>query len=105
MRCRPLLVPLLLLSLAAARGPGYRHHFMPHVWQSPRSDGMSRRDFGRAFHPYDIRARSGTASRYDIQGLPREQLRLNQLDMGNGAHVGVGFVQGHRPGITFGLSF
>jgi hypothetical protein len=96
---------LLLLSLVAAHAPFQHHRFMPRVFQSPRSDGMSRSDFGRAFHPYDIGRRGDRVGRYDLQGLSREPVRLNQFEVGNGARVGVGFVQGRRLGLRFGLHF
>jgi hypothetical protein len=60
-------------------------------------DGSSLRDFGRS-----LGHREGAF-------VPREALRearrFDRLEVGNGARVGFGFVQGRHLGLRFGKSF
>lgn len=73
-----------------------RHHGMPSTWHMRTRDGSSASDFGRSFRHFE---RAGFA------GLSVERARLNSVDVGNGARVGVGMVQGRNPGFRLKLPF
>lgn len=87
--------PLVLLALLAAHGPlqhNMRHHPVLANWHMGSHDG-SPRDFGRALAHMD-RGRMAIVDH-----------RLDRVDMGNGAKLGVGFVSGHHVGVKFKLPF
>jgi hypothetical protein len=83
---------LFFLTLTALHAP-HGHHAMPSNWQMRAHDGNSASDFGRRFR------------QKDEAELPREQMRLDRFDMGNGAQVGVGLVHGRHVGFRFKLPF
>jgi hypothetical protein len=86
-------LPILFLLLVAAHGSSHQgHHPRISNWHMSNHDGSSPRDFGRSlrqFHPNDV---AGEHIRVD---------RIDRIDMGNGARVGFGFVQGRHIGFKF----
>jgi len=89
MRC----FALLFLLLAAQRAPFGHHHPMPSNWQMSPHEGSAAGDFRRRFRSKDEAQSSG------------QQMRLNRLDVGNGAQLGIGLVHGHHAGFRLKLPF
>ena len=87
---------VLFLALLAAHGPsGHLHHsYHPMLsnWHMGPRDGSSPRDFNRTLG--HIRRESIFAEH-----------RLDRLEIGNGAKVGVGFVSGRHMGFKFKMPF
>jgi hypothetical protein len=87
--------PLVFLALLAAHGPHqhHAHHPMLSNWHFGAHDA-SPRDFNRA------------ASRVDKAGIEMVvDRRVDRIEMGNGAQLGLGFVSGHNVGVKFKLPF
>jgi hypothetical protein len=84
---------LLFLMLAAMHAPQRGRHPMPSSFQIRPHDGSSATNFGRQFR------------RDDAAALPREQLRIDRFEMGNGTQLGVGLVHGRHLGFKFKLPF
>jgi hypothetical protein len=83
------------LALLAAHGPPHHrsHHAMPSNWHMGTNDGGSPRDFNR------------TLGHMDKTEFRIVEHRLDRLDMGNGAKLGVGFIGGRHMGLKLKLPF
>lgn len=83
------------LVLMAAHGPlhHHSHHPMPVNLRMGSPDGISPRDFNRTL---------GHVDKAEFQPVAR---RLDRLDMGNGANLGVGFIGGRHMGLKLKLPF
>lgn len=112
MRWGSFLFLLLMAAHGASRGP---QHLRVSLWHAPGHDGFDRRDFGRNLRHFD-QGRSGADRPIDlgerhfapgVQFQPSEYRthRLDTFDISNGASLRVGLIQGHHPGIRFGIRF
>ena len=93
-------VAISLVLLSAAHGPPrgalnpshHRHTAVPSNWSPGGHDGSTRGDV----------VRSLGSQQAEFAG---EHGPLNRVDFGNGSQLGLGFVQGHKPGLKFKLPF